>query len=92
MNDSREDSGQKRIPRSVRRGLNVGAALLFAAGVITGLFLGWMIVGVPLVALGLVLYALGGYLQTGDRAVAGVLIFVAFVMTGIELIVHFLGP
>ncbi len=83
---------EKQSLRPVRLGLGLGAATFIAAGVITGLLLGWMIVGVPLLALGLVLYAVRGYLETGDRAVAWVLIFAAFAMTGIEIIVHFLGP
>lgn len=85
-------SDERRPPRPLGRGLGLGAAALFAAGLVAGLFLGQMVLGVPLVALGLVLYAVRGYLQTGDRAVAGVLIFVALAMTGIEMIIHFLGP
>lgn len=83
---------ERRPPRPVVWGLGLGAVALFAVGAIAGLFLGWMMVGVPLVAVGLALYAVRGYLQTGDRAVAGVLIFVALAMTGVEMIVHFLGP
>jgi hypothetical protein len=33
-----------------------------------------------------------GYLNTGDKAVAGALIFVAVVAIGIEVIVYFIGP
>ena len=32
------------------------------------------------------------YLNTGDKAVAGALIFVALVAIGIEAIVYFIGP
>ncbi len=45
-----------------------------------------------LFALGGILYAMRGYLNTGDKAVAGALIFVALVAIGIEAIVYFLGP
>ena len=38
------------------------------------------------------LFAVRGYLNTGDKAVAGALIFVAVVAIGIEAIVYFLGP
>ena len=48
--------------------------------------------GVLLFALGAVLFAVRGYLNTGDRAVAWALIFVALVAIGIEAIVYFMGP
>jgi hypothetical protein len=35
---------------------------------------------------------LRGYIETGDRVLAGALIFVALVAIGIEAIVYFLGP
>ena len=44
------------------------------------------------VRLGAILFAVRGYLNTGDKAVAGALIFVALVAIGIEAIVYFLGP
>ena len=51
-----------------------------------------VLLGVLLFALGAILFAVRGYLNTGDKAVAGALIFVALVATGIEAIVYFLGP
>ena len=45
-----------------------------------------------LVALGAILYAIRGYLNTGDKVAAGALIFVALVVIGIEAVVYFLGP
>ena len=45
-----------------------------------------------LFALGAILFAIRGYLNTGDKAVAGALIFVALVAIGIEAIVYFIGP
>jgi hypothetical protein len=47
---------------------------------------------VLLFALGAILFAIRGYLNIGDKAVAGALIFVAVVAIGIEAIVYFLGP
>jgi hypothetical protein len=47
--------------------------------------------GVPLFASGAILFAVRGYLNIGDKAVAGALIFVAPVAIGIEAIVYFLG-
>jgi hypothetical protein len=69
-----------------------GAALLFAGALLAGLVLGEAFVGVLLLALGAILYAVRGYLNTGDRAAAGALIFVALVAIGIEAVVYFLGP
>jgi hypothetical protein len=43
-------------------------------------------------ALGAILFAVRGYLNTGDKAVAGALIFVTLVAIGIEAIVSLLGP
>ncbi len=83
---------EKRAPRWAKRGLSWGAALLFAGGLLAGLLLGEAFVGVFLLALGAILYAVRGYLNTGDKAVAGALIFVALVAIGIEAVVHFLGP
>lgn len=79
-------------PRWAKRSLSLGAILLFAAGLFAGLLLGEFLAGVFLFALGVILYAMRGYLNTGDKAVAGALIFVALVAMGIEAIVHFLGP
>ena len=82
-------------------GLSVGSGLLFAAGLFVGVVLRSVLLGVVLrsVLLGVLLFALGGmlfairgYLNTGDKAVAGALIFVTLVAIGIEAIVYFLGP
>jgi hypothetical protein len=51
-----------------------------------------MLLGVLLFVVGAILFAIRGYLNTGDKAVAGALIFVALVAIGIEAIVSFLGP
>jgi hypothetical protein len=48
--------------------------------------------GVLLLALGSILFAVRGYLETGDKVLAGVLIFIALSAIGIEAIVYFLGP
>ena len=69
----------------------MGAVVLFVAGLLVGLLLGEVLAGVFLFALGGILYAIRGYLNTGDEAVAGALIFVAVVAIGIEAIVYFLG-
>jgi hypothetical protein len=66
--------------------------LLFATGLFVGMVLRNVLLGVLLFALGGILFAIRGYLNTGDKAVAGALIFVALVAIGIEAIVYFLGP
>ncbi len=84
---------EQRAPRWAKRALSWGAALLFAGGLLAGLLLGEALVVVMfLLALGAILYAVRGYLNTGDKAVAGILIFVALVAIGIEAVVYFLGP
>ena len=83
---------EKHVARSVKRALSLGAGLLFLAGLLVGLFLQQVSVGVLLFALGGVLFAVRGYLNTGDRAVAGALIFVALVAIGIQAVVYFFGP
>lgn len=72
--------------------MSLGAALLFAAGLLMGLLLREVLLGVLLFALGTILFAVRGYLNTGDKAVAGALIFVALVAIGMEATVYFLGP
>ena len=37
------------------------------------------------------LFAIRGYLNTGDKAVTGALIFVALVAIGIETVIYFMG-
>jgi hypothetical protein len=66
--------------------------LLLATGFFVGVVLRSVLLGVLLFALGAILFAIRGYLNTGDKAVAGALIFVAVVAIGIEAIVYFLGP
>jgi hypothetical protein len=66
--------------------------LLLASGFFVGVVLRSVLVGVLVFALGAILFAVRGYLNTGDKVVAGALIFVALVAIGIETIVYFLGP
>lgn len=66
--------------------------MLFASGLFVGVVLRSLLFGVLLFALGGILFAIRGYLNTGDKAVAGALIFVALVAIGIEAVVYFLGP
>ena len=66
--------------------------MLLATGFFVGVVLRSMLLGVLLFALGAILFAVRGYLNTGDKAVAGALIFVALVAIGIEAIVYFSGP
>jgi len=66
--------------------------LLLASGFFVGVVLRSVLVGVLVFALGAILFAVRGYLNTGDKVVAGALIFVALVVIGIETIVYFLGP
>jgi hypothetical protein len=70
----------------------VGSGLLFATGLFVGVALRNVLLGVLLFALGAILFAIRGYLNTGDKAVAGALIFVALVAIGIEAVIYFLGP
>ena len=66
--------------------------MLFVTGFLMGVVLRSVLLGVLLFALGAILFAIRGYLNTGDKAVAGALIFVALVAIGLEAIVYFLGP
>jgi hypothetical protein len=72
--------------------LSVGSGLLFVTGLFVGVVLRSVVLGVLMFALGAILFAIRGYLNTGDKAVAGALIFVALVAIGIEAVVYFLGP
>ena len=83
---------EKPVPRWVKLGLSLGAGLLFVTGLLLGLLLGEVMLGVLLFALGAILVAIRGYLNTEDKAVTGALIFVALVAIGIEAIVYFLAP
>jgi hypothetical protein len=83
---------ERHAPRWMKLGLSVGSGLLFVAGLFVGVLLRSVLLGVLLFTLGAILFAIRGYLNTGDKAVAGALIFVALVAIGIEAIVYFLGP
>jgi hypothetical protein len=83
---------ERHAPRWVKSSLSAGTVVLLATGFFVGVVLKSVPLGVLLFALGTILFALRGYLNTGDRAVAGALIFVALVAIGIEAIVYFLGP
>jgi hypothetical protein len=83
---------ERQAPRWVKLGLSAGSGLLFATGFFVGVVLRSVLLGVLLFAMGAILFAVRGYLNTGDRAVAGALIFVALVAIGIEAIVYFVGP
>ena len=87
-----KDFEERRAPRPVKRALSLGSAVLFAAGLLAGVVFGQVTFGVVLFALGGILFAVRGYLNTGDKAPAAVLIFVALVAVGIQLVVFFLGP
>jgi len=83
---------ERQAPRWVKLGLSAGSGLLLATGFFVGVVLRSVLLGVLLFAMGAILFAVRGYLNTGDRAVAGALIFVALVAIGIEAIVYFVGP
>jgi hypothetical protein len=86
------ESSKRDAPRWLKLALSVGSGLLFASGFLVGVVLRSVLLGVLLFALGAILFAIRGYLNTGDKAVAGALIFVAVVAIGIEAIVYFIGP
>jgi hypothetical protein len=83
---------ERRAPQWLKLGLSVGSGLLFATGFLVGVVVRNVLLGVLLFALGAILFAVRGYLNTGDKAVAGALIFVSVVAIGIEAIVYFIGP
>jgi hypothetical protein len=83
---------ERRAPRWLKLALSVGSGLLLAAGFFVGVVLRSVLLGVLVFALGAILFAIRGYLNTGDKAVAGALIFVSLVAIGIEAIVYFIGP
>lgn len=83
---------EQRASRRLKLSLSLGSGMLFVAGFALGVFLRQVAFGVVLFALGAILFAVRGYLNTGDRAVAAALIFVAATAIGIQLIVLFLGP
>lgn len=83
---------REHAPRWAKAGLGLGSALLLLTGLLVGMLLREVALGVLLFALGTVLFALRGFIETGDRVLAGALIFVALVAIGIEAVVYFLGP
>jgi hypothetical protein len=83
---------ERDAPRWLKLALSLGSGLLFATGFLVGVVLRSVLLGVLLFALGSILFAFRGYLNTGDKVVAGALIFVAVVAISIEAIVYFLGP
>jgi hypothetical protein len=83
---------ERDAPRWLKLGLSLGSGLLFATGFLVGMVLRSVLLGVLVFALGAILFAIRGYLNTGDKAVAGALIFVSLVAIGIEAIVYFIGP
>ena len=83
---------ERHAPRWVKSSLSVGTVVLLATGFFMGVILRSVLVGVLLFALGAILFAVRGYLNTGDKAVARALVFVALVAIGIEAIVYFLEP
>ncbi len=86
------ESEKRRSPPRAKLGLGVGAAVLFLVGLFVGLLAMELTIGVLLFALGTILFAVRGYMETGDKVLAGALIFIALVAIGIEAIVYFLGP
>ncbi len=86
------ESKEGRSPPRAKLSLGVGAAVLFLVGVFVGLLAMELTVGVLLFALGTILFAVRGYMETGDKVLAGVLIFIALAAIGIEAILYFLGP
>ena len=87
-----QEFDERSAPRWVKTSLSVGSVLLMATGFFVGVVLRSVLLGVLLFALGAILFAVRGYLNTGDKAVAGALIFVSVVAIGIEAIVYFIGP
>jgi hypothetical protein len=87
-----EGPEKRHAPRWVRLSLGIASVVLVLAGLAVGFLLRELMLGVLLFALGTILFALRGYLETGDKVVTGALIFVAVVAIGIEAVVYFLGP
>jgi hypothetical protein len=86
------ESKERRSPPRLKLVLGVGAAVLFLVGLFVGLLAMELTIGVLLFALGTILFAVRGYMETGDKVLAGALIFIALVAIGIEAILFFLGP
>lgn len=75
----------------IKLALSIGAGVFFAAGLVVGVAYE-IFFGVVLLAIGVVALAIQGYMGSGDRAVTGVLIFVAFAAVAIQAIEYFLAP
>ena len=83
---------ERRASHRAKLGLSIGSALLLLSGPSVGFLLREVMLGVLLIALGGILLALRGYLETGDKVVAGTLFFIALVAIGIAAVVYLLGP
>ncbi|MDN5696994.1 MAG: hypothetical protein L0G70_03340 [Rubrobacter sp.] len=84
-------NGDSDANKRLKSALNAGIALFVLAGLAVGAL--WEIFfGTALFAVGVVLLAVRGYVVSGDRAVTGVLIFVAFAAVAIQAIEYFLAP
>ncbi len=83
---------ERRTPHRANLGLSIGSALLLLSGPSVGFLLREVMLGVLLIALGGILLALRGYLETGDKVVAGALFFIALVAIGMAAVVYLLGP
>lgn len=83
---------ERSAPHRAKQGLGVGSAVLFLVVLFAGLLAMELTLGVLLFALGTMFFAVRGYLETGDKMLTGVLIFVASVAIGIDAVVYFLGP
>ena len=66
--------------------LGVSSAVLILIGLFVGLLAMELTIGVLLFAVGTILFAVRGYMETGDKVLAGVLIFIASVAIGIEAV------
>jgi hypothetical protein len=64
---------ERHAPRWVKSSLSVGTVVLLATGFFVGVVLRSVLIGVLLFALGAILFAVRGYLNTGDKAVTGAL-------------------
>jgi peptidoglycan/LPS O-acetylase OafA/YrhL len=83
---------ERRAPHRATLGVSIASALLLLAGPSVGFLLAEVTLGVMLFALGGILLALRGYLETGDKVVAGALFFIALVAIGMAAVVYLLGP
>ncbi len=73
---------ERRAPHRATLGLSIGSALLLLSGSSVGLLLEDVMLGVLLFALGSILLALRGHLETGGKVVAGTVILIALVSWG----------